>query len=389
MSADETLNGKSTTDLRGRLDEVNKQAHTILEEAGDTATLFQTSAGWAPESTRTGYVVDRDLRPIAVIDLFPRGRRRRRRSSTWRRRRSRTTRRSAPRPARTPSRARAHAAVGARSGRSHVAADHGRAARRRRAGRSYVDGRLGFFVRQRLDSQLLVGDGIAPNLKGFLNATGLQTQAKGADPTPDAVYKAMTVRVTGRAFPNAPSSTRTTGRTSGCSAPPTASTSGATRRTPARSGSGASAGRPVGRDHPEHRARRRLPDTGALGRGRSASRRPVRLRRRRRRGQHDHAARRHVPSGAIITDVLLNVDTVPTSGGAATISVDTESAADMFAAAAISGAPWSTTGAKLGAKTATTAPIKTTASRAIKITVATATLTAGKFQVAVRYFELG
>jgi len=58
--------------------------------------------------------------------------------------------------------------------------------------RSYVNGRLRTFVLQREDSQLLVGDGIAPNLQGILNTPGILTQAKAADPTPDAVYKAIT-----------------------------------------------------------------------------------------------------------------------------------------------------------------------------------------------------
>ncbi len=70
--------------------------------------------------------------------------------------------------------------------------------------RGYIDNRLPFMVRQRLDSQILVGNGTAPNLRGILNTSGIQTQAKGADPTPDAVYKAMTlVKVTGQAMPNA------------------------------------------------------------------------------------------------------------------------------------------------------------------------------------------
>ncbi len=70
--------------------------------------------------------------------------------------------------------------------------------------RGYVNNRLPFMVRQRLDGQVLVGNGTSPNLRGILNVVGIQTQAKGADPVPDAVYKAMTkVRVVGRALPNA------------------------------------------------------------------------------------------------------------------------------------------------------------------------------------------
>jgi HK97 family phage major capsid protein len=70
--------------------------------------------------------------------------------------------------------------------------------------RAYINNRLPFMVRQRLDGQLMSGNGTAPNLRGILNTTGIQTQAKGGDPTPDAVYKAMTkVRVVGLALPNA------------------------------------------------------------------------------------------------------------------------------------------------------------------------------------------
>lgn len=95
-----------------------------------------------------------------------------------------------------------------------------------------------------------------------------------------------------------------------------------------------------------------------------------------------------IPSGAIITDALLHVDTALTSGGAATVAIKTESAADINAADAISGAPWSTTGAKRGDLTATTAPVKTTAARSIVATVGTAALTAGKFSVVIMYVEL-
>ncbi|MEV7611317.1 phage major capsid protein, partial [Microbacterium sp. NPDC089320] len=69
--------------------------------------------------------------------------------------------------------------------------------------RGYLNNRLPFMVRQRLDSQILVGSGTGVNLRGLLNTTGIQTQAKGGDPTPDAVYKAMTlIKVNGLAMPN-------------------------------------------------------------------------------------------------------------------------------------------------------------------------------------------
>lgn len=55
----------------------------------------------------------------------------------------------------------------------------------------YVNSRLTQFVQYREDTQLLSGDGTAPNLRGILNTVGIQTQAKGVDPTPDAVYKAI------------------------------------------------------------------------------------------------------------------------------------------------------------------------------------------------------
>lgn len=95
-----------------------------------------------------------------------------------------------------------------------------------------------------------------------------------------------------------------------------------------------------------------------------------------------------IPLGAIIVDALIHVDTVPTSAGAATVAIKTEGAADINAADAISGAPWSTTGAKRADLTATSAPIKTTAERTITATVGTADLTDGKFSVLVEYVEL-
>lgn len=94
-----------------------------------------------------------------------------------------------------------------------------------------------------------------------------------------------------------------------------------------------------------------------------------------------------VPSGAAILDAYIRVSTALTSGGAATVAVKVEAAADINAADAISGAPWSTTGVKRADFTATTAPVVTTAARSIVATVGTAALTAGVFTVVVEYIE--
>jgi HK97 family phage major capsid protein len=56
---------------------------------------------------------------------------------------------------------------------------------------AFINGRLVFMLQLAEESQLLTGSGTTPALAGFYNKSGVQTQAKGADPTPDAVYKAM------------------------------------------------------------------------------------------------------------------------------------------------------------------------------------------------------
>lgn len=57
--------------------------------------------------------------------------------------------------------------------------------------RTYLDNRLRLFVQQAEEAQLYSGSGTAPNLRGLVNRTGIQTQARGTDSAPDAIYKAM------------------------------------------------------------------------------------------------------------------------------------------------------------------------------------------------------
>jgi len=167
-------------------------------------TLFQTTAGFAPETTRTGRVVDFATRPIQVTDLVPQT----------------TTSQAAVvyMEETTFTNAAAEAAEGGTYAESTLALTEQSSTVRKIAVflpitdeqledepqvRGYVNNRLPFMVQQRLDGQILNGNGTAPNLRGILQVAGIQTQAKGTDPNPDAVYKAMVkVRVTGRAMPN-------------------------------------------------------------------------------------------------------------------------------------------------------------------------------------------
>lgn len=69
--------------------------------------------------------------------------------------------------------------------------------------RSYIDNRMTDGVLDRLEEELLVGDGVAPNLRGILNTSGILTQAKGTDTSVDAILKAITKVRLGNIEPNA------------------------------------------------------------------------------------------------------------------------------------------------------------------------------------------
>jgi HK97 family phage major capsid protein len=77
--------------------------------------------------------------------------------------------------------------------------------------RGIVDNRLIYGLNQRLETEVLAGDGNTPNLRGMLNTSGIQTLGLAAGSTyggqanvVDAAYAAMVqVQVTGLASPNA------------------------------------------------------------------------------------------------------------------------------------------------------------------------------------------
>ena len=92
-----------------------------------------------------------------------------------------------------------------------------------------------------------------------------------------------------------------------------------------------------------------------------------------------------IPTGALIVNAFVRVVSGTTSGGSATVAVKVESAADMLGATAygdldtadkVQGVPdWATLADS----------VLTTAERTVKITVATAALTAGEFYVYLVY----
>lgn len=167
-------------------------------------TTFSTSAGWAPESLRTGRVVEEALRPIQVIDTIPGG----------------VTGQTAViymEETTVTDAAAARSEAGAYAESTLALTEQTSTVRSIGTSlpvtdeqladepgiRSYLNMRLPFLVRRKLDTYLLTGSGSAPQLRGLNNLTGVLTQALGGDNVPDAVYKAMVqVRVTGRAMPN-------------------------------------------------------------------------------------------------------------------------------------------------------------------------------------------
>ena len=181
---------KAFVDLKARLEPLIK-------------TAFTTAAGWAPQSIRIGRMVEDAQRPIEVIDIIPGGQ---------------TTQAAVVFMEETTftNNADFRAENAAYAENAFALTEQSETVRSIGASlpvtdeqmadvaqvRSYLNQRMGFAVRQQLDAMILTASGVAPEWTGVNSFTGIQTQAKGADPTPDAFYKALDlVRYTGRANP--------------------------------------------------------------------------------------------------------------------------------------------------------------------------------------------
>lgn len=173
-------------------------------------TLMSTGAGWDPEETRTGRVVEFATRPIQVADLIPQTETNQSavtymEETTFTNNAAEVNESTQATPGTYPEAALALTEQSSLVRKIAVflpltdeqLEDEPQV-------RGYVNNRLPFMIRQRLDLQILSGNGTAPNLRGILQTAGIQTQAKGTDPTPDAVYKALVkVEVTGQAMATA------------------------------------------------------------------------------------------------------------------------------------------------------------------------------------------
>lgn len=164
-------------------------------------TLFDSSTGWVPESTRTGKIVEAVQQQLALIDVVPTG----------------VTSQNAIvyMQETTYTNAAAEVAEGGDYPEAALGLTEVSSPVRKIAvflpttdeqledvpqASGYINRRLPFMIRQRLNGQIANGNGTAPNLRGILNTAGIQTQALGGDDSPDAVYKGIVkVNVTGGA----------------------------------------------------------------------------------------------------------------------------------------------------------------------------------------------
>lgn len=168
-------------------------------------TLMSTTQGWAPDSDRTGRLVEAAVRPIQILDLIPVGDTDSNSVTYWE-----ETLRTHSSAEKIEGAAYAESAFEWTERTSQVrkitdslpVTDEQLEDRSQL--RTLLEQRLGFGVRQRLDLQVVNGNGTPPNLEGITQVSNIQTQARGTDPRFDAIHKGITkVRVTGRAMPGA------------------------------------------------------------------------------------------------------------------------------------------------------------------------------------------
>lgn len=207
QGADESVSRKGRSLVDGFMNsEAFKRPGTKSSLDIEVKTLFSRSAGWDPEDVRSGRLELTPLRPDThVVDFLPHGS-----ISQSDYKYMEETTHTATNVVEIAEAATFGEAALALTERSKPVQKIAvwlpvtdEQLEDEAAARSYLDSRLTAMVRRRLDSQVLVGDGNAPNLLGTENVANIQTQALGADTLMDAAYKLFTsIRSSGFAEPN-------------------------------------------------------------------------------------------------------------------------------------------------------------------------------------------
>ena len=175
-------------------------------EEWDLKTVMSTGAGWAPETIRGPRFIDEVTRPIQLLDLFPTTNTNQTsilfmEETTFTNAAAEVAESVQGIPGTFPEGALALTEQTSPVRKIAVwlpVSDEQLEDVNQVTG--YINNRLPFMLRQRLDGQTINGDGVAPNLDGILNVAGIQTYALASEPVPDAVHKGITlVNVTGRA----------------------------------------------------------------------------------------------------------------------------------------------------------------------------------------------
>lgn len=180
-----------------------EQKHVKARLDVDLKTLFQTSAGWDPEATRISRVSLYPLQPLGVLDYIPMGSTN---ADTIKYMKESTFTNNA-----------AEASAGGAYGEAALALTETSDEVEKIAVwlpatdeqledvpgiQAYINNRLTYMLKSRLEDEILEGDGSTPNLLGTANLSSVQSQACGSDPVPDAIFKAfVAVRATGFAEP--------------------------------------------------------------------------------------------------------------------------------------------------------------------------------------------
>lgn len=176
----------------GSFKDTRRQGNGLGSMAVELKTTMSTSAGWVQQITRTGRVVETALRRPMVQDLMPN-------TTTdldspaWMEETT-FTNNAAP-VAEAAAKPESALAYTQRTQPAEVIATilpvTEQALDSAPMMLSLIENRLTRMLDLATETQLLTGDGVSPNLLGFLNKPSIQTQALGGDTVPDAIYKAM------------------------------------------------------------------------------------------------------------------------------------------------------------------------------------------------------